>query len=103
MEVEQLLGKLDEARFTQLVRLGQNITDFGQDEVIYRNARAYLVCILFASVLTALRMPMRKKPSTKKLEWRLSLTRKTMKKRFVGSYISTPAEISRFVVHLLLC
>jgi hypothetical protein len=34
-EVEQLLGKLDETRFTQLVRLGQNITDFGKDEVGY--------------------------------------------------------------------
>jgi hypothetical protein len=29
-----LLGKLDEQRFTQLVRLGQNITDFGQEFVM---------------------------------------------------------------------
>lgn len=31
-EVEQLLGKLDESGFTQVVRLSQNITDYGKEE-----------------------------------------------------------------------
>lgn len=32
-EIEALLGKMSEADFPKLVRLGQNITDYGQDEV----------------------------------------------------------------------
>lgn len=46
-EIEALLGKLGESGFPDLVRLGQNIKDFGQDDevwccvlVAYRQANA---------------------------------------------------------------
>ena len=53
VEVEQLLGKLDETRFSQVVRLSQAITDYGKDEVriaaslsLLYNFYLSLVCLL---------------------------------------------------------